>query len=227
MRRDLFAISLIVLMPAYVVGQDLGTPVITPPILSGQQVGSQQLLVPPTPAQAPTSGPSSSSSPDAASAEQAVESVRPAPAVTRTSDKQTFADWTLECFDPAFDEGACQIEHRVTSGDASQVLMVFAVAAKSSEGPVQIQVALPLGIALPPGIGLSIGGGYQSRVPVQKCTPQGCIVEGVGSDELMTAMKRELSGQITVDRGFGQQANLPFSLKGFAAAFEAMLAREK
>lgn len=222
MRKLILSVNFSALLAVAAEAQDLGTPVITPPILSEPASAGQQLIVPPS---APPSSPATPASParqPSAGGTPMSDAGAADGALSRTSSTQTFSDWTLECFEPAFSDGACQITHRVISGNANQVVMVFALSARE-DGPAYIQMALPLGISLPGGIGLAIGNGYQSHVAIQRCTPQGCIVEGTGSDDLLAAMKREASGLIVVKNDQNQEINLPFSLKGFTAAYDAMI----
>jgi invasion protein IalB len=226
-RNPIFALlAIAMVMPTQ--AQDLGTPVITPPILSEPETGGQ-LLVPPTearPAPAPQPAPDRPAVSQAAPAPAPAADPTSAPAAepaSRTQSTQAFDDWTLECFEPAFDDGACQVTHRVLSGGSNQVVMVMALSAAAENGPVSIQMALPLGIALAPGVGVVVGNGYQSRIPLDRCTPQGCIVEGTGSAEFLAALKREARGALVVENEQGQQIQLPFSLNGFTAAFDQML----
>jgi invasion protein IalB len=244
MRRCILVLSIAAALSTTGLAQDagMGTPVITPPILNQPSEAQQQLLVPPTqvnpaplapPAPEPSAPPTQQSepagqgaAPPSAAAPNAPEPAEPKQEdVERTLATETFNQWTLECFEPAFNDAACQIVHRVTAGDASQVVMVFALAAKSDEDAAAIQMALPLGISLPAGIRLVIGEGYQNQIALQRCTPQGCIVEGIGSNELLAAMKREANGAVVVENEQGQQVQLPFSLNGFTAAYAAMVER--
>ena len=239
MRHAAFVLFTATLLCAPAIAQDagLGTPVITPPILSQPAAGQQQLLVPPTAASpAPLASPSGSTPPPATTGQSQAAPAEPvapaapaapeaAPAVERTSTSESFTDWTLECFEPAFESGACQITHRVTAGNAQQVVMVFALSAASADGDAAIQIALPLGISLPAGVQLAIGDGYQNHIALERCTPQGCIVEGTGSRELLAAMKRGASGTLVVQNEQGRPIQLPFSLNGFTAAFTAMTER--
>jgi invasion protein IalB len=230
-------LALAISMPASAQDGNGETSVITPPILSQPETEAPALMVPPDeampgPAPAPEASPQSApvvppAAPPASEAPQApVPAAEPSPQDTgRAQSNEAFGDWTLECFEPAFETGPCQITHRVISGGSNQVVMVFALSASAEAGPANIQMALPLGIALSPGIGIMVGNGYQSRIPLDRCTPQGCIVEGTGSDEFVAALKREASGVLAVENDQGQEIQLPFSLNGFTAAYTEMLNR--
>jgi invasion protein IalB len=137
---------------------------------------------------------------------------------------EQFEDWTVECFEPKFEDLGCQATLRVIAGDNSQVVMVVALTGKAS-GPVAVQMALPLGIDLSAAVQIIVGAGYQNKVPVARCTPAGCLVEGTATPELVAALQRERSGIIVVESETGEKIQLPFSLAGFTKAFEAVLER--
>jgi invasion protein IalB len=101
--------------------------------------------------------------------------------------------------------------------------MVFALAASTASEAVSVQIALPLGVDISAGARIIIGDGYQNQIPLQRCTAQGCIIEGYASDELLDAMKRARGGAVVVENEVGQQIQLPFSLMGFTDAYKAML----
>jgi invasion protein IalB len=142
----------------------------------------------------------------------------------RTSEVKAVGDWSLECFKPAFDEGACQIVHRVVSGQGSQVVLVFSLAASAADVPANVQIALPLGLALSRGVQVLIGSEYQNHVPLSRCTPQGCLIEGTLTSALLAAMRKERAGMMTVTDERGEAIKLPFSLIGFSDAYTQMIA---
>lgn len=135
---------------------------------------------------------------------------------------ERFDDWTVECFDEV---GACQTTHRVVSGDGSQIVMVLALTAGRADAPASLQVAVPLGISALAGAQLAIGNAYQADIPISRCTPQGCLIEGTPSDALLSAMRAGQQGRLTVFNESGAAIPLPFSLMGFTASFADMIAR--
>jgi invasion protein IalB len=85
---------------------------------------------------------------------------------------------------------------------------------------------LPLGIALPPGVRLSIDGGDELPVRVERCEPQGCVVELLLEPDLLTRLKsgREARALVHVYRENGvQRVGLPVSLLGFTAALDEVM----
>jgi len=227
---------------SYAQDNGVGTPVITPPMLEVPQ-SSNDLIVPPFPpvaVQPPVAAemnavaPQPSNAPVVPAAQQPgaqqppVASAPPAvasPAADSAISKTAFSDWRVECFDPAKTQPSCQATHRVVAGDGSQVVMVFAIAATAET--TSIQIALPLGISLEAAAQLIVGSGYQNKIEIGRCTPQGCIIEGTVSAELLAAMRREKSGLIVVENEKDEKIELPFSLLGFTDAYASLLANSK
>lgn len=135
----------------------------------------------------------------------------------------SFKDWALECFGES--NSACQTVHRVIAGDASQVVVVMALASPRPDAPVNVQISLPLGIDVVKGVRMAIGNEYQASIPIARCTSQGCLLEGTASDALLAAMRVSQGGQFTVYDETGQSFDLPFSLMGFTDSFSEMTAR--
>lgn len=151
----------------------------------------------------------------------------PAPIVATPSDipgvsTERFQDWVLECF---IDSDTCQISHRVLADGERQIVVVLAMLSSSHEGPASVQIAVPLGVSTRAGIRLTIGTEYQANIEIDRCTPQGCIVDGVASDALLSAMRRGQSGQLDVLNDAGTSITLPFSLMGFSASYAEMIDR--
>lgn len=210
-------VALLVILAAGATAQDLMTPPMSPPVLTAPAPATG-LVVPPRPT-AGASQPVRSPASQPPVAAQAAAEPAAAPAGGRSVNTEQFDDWAVECFEPAFDELACQATLRVIAGDASQVVMVFALTGRK-DGPVAIQAALPLGISLEAAVQIVIGTGYQNRIPISRCTPAGCLIEGTATDELIAALRSERAGTVVVESETGEKIRLAFSLMGFNRALE-------
>ncbi|SDG27253.1 invasion associated locus B family protein [Pelagibacterium luteolum] len=136
------------------------------------------------------------------------------------AETQQHQDWALECFE---ETDTCQITHRVLAAEGSQTVIVVALYAAEDAGPAQLQIAVPLGVSTTAGVRLAIGPEYQANIPISRCTPQGCLVEGTASDTLLAAMRQGRQGQLSVVNDAGATIDLPFSLMGFTAAYANMI----
>lgn len=128
-------------------------------------------------------------------------------------------DWSLECYlNPDRTPQACQVYHRVLMNNATEIALV-ATFSVPPEGPgILYQISLPLGIDLTAGVTLAVDVDYSVKLPVTRCTVQGCLLEGqlTGApfNALMTGSVSTLTVQVP-----GQGAlPIPMSLNGFAPA---------
>lgn len=180
----------------------------------------------PAAASAPRPTPTPAAQPQGKASDLAPEAAgKPAgPGAAKTTE---YGDWTLECFTPAVAGLRCQASSRVLSADVKQSVLVFSLTYDPAADQSRVQIALPLGFSLPQGVQIDIGSSYQSSIAVNRCTAQGCLVEGMAAPELIQAMRREREGAVTVRTTELVPIRLPLSLKGFAETIDAMHAENE
>lgn len=172
---------------------------------------------------APQSG-SQNVPPDAGKSDPSSAAARatPAPADPQISE-QKFDAWILQCSADKTMKPRCQIVYRLTSPDQRQVFMVISMA-RSADKKIGMQMALPLGFAIQGGVKIGFGSKYSTMAKVSRCTTQGCLVEGLCPPAMLAALMKEKSGKVSIRMMQGNMAELPISLTGFGAAFQAMQA---
>lgn len=174
---------------------------------------------------APQSG-AQNVTPDAGKSDPS-NAVAPAPATSAPAGsqitEQKFDAWTLQCSADKTMKPRCQIVYRLTSPDQKQVFMVISMA-RSADKKIGMQMALPLGFAIQGGVKIGFGSKYSTMAKVSRCTTQGCLVEGLCPPEMLAALMKEKSGKVSIRMMQGNMAELPISLSGFGAAFQAMQA---
>jgi len=146
----------------------------------------------------------------------------PAPTTSQVTE-QKFDAWTLQCTTDKSMKPPCQITYRLTSPDQKQVFLVISMA-RSADNKVGMQMALPLGFAIQGGVKIGFGTKYSTMAKVSRCTTQGCLVEGQCPPEMLAVLMKEKSGKVSIRMMQGNMAELPVSLNGFNAAFQAMQA---
>jgi invasion protein IalB len=138
--------------------------------------------------------------------------------------RDQMGDWMVECFD-APDIGApCQIYQRVvyraSDGSVGPVAVLVAAFAYR-DGKLHVALALPLGFDLAQGAVLGIDGD-SFALPVARCVPRGCMVEGqIGgtlSDRLGAAQRVGVTVSVP---GLGPFL-MPLSMAGFGEALGAI-----
>lgn len=146
-------------------------------------------------------------------------------AVSAQAEEQAYGEWTVRC--EAVSAGApreCIMFQNLVLRTGGQTVLQFAVGLAPADSTPTVILSLPLGIALPPGVAIRIDDGKAAKFPVERCEPDGCragmklrpaTVKQLGAGEKLT---------ITFFDGERQPIEMPLSLAGFNAAFEALIA---
>ncbi|QXZ80939.1 invasion associated locus B family protein [Rhizobium sp. L51/94] len=132
---------------------------------------------------------------------------------TASPDKPT---WVQQCASIEKEGKICQASGSVRSPDGKQVVLVMSLAPTPDGKVTAMQMAVPLGISLKAGIKIDIEGGYTTTMPVSRCTPQGCIVEGNVDAAMIEDMKVKSVATITVSTVEGKTIAIKLPLAGFA-----------
>lgn len=182
-----------------------GAPILNDP---NKQNGA---IIPNTTGRQPTNAPKQEKQSNAP-----VSAAAPAP----RADK--FKNWELQCAEFAKGQKRCQVTGNVVSPDGKQVILVMSLAPTADGKAIVTQMAVPLGIALKAGVKIDVNGAYSTTIPVSRCTPQGCLVEGNIEDAMIEAMKTKPAATITVATPDNKVIPIKLPLDGFAEALAAM-----
>lgn len=138
------------------------------------------------------------------------------------------ADWLLECYlSPDGTTEACQAYHRVLMNNATQIALVATFSLPSSGQGLLYQISVPLGIDLLSGVTMEVDTEYSVKLPVTRCTLQGCLMEGRLTDAPYDALMTGEAGKLVV-RIPGQGAlEVPMSLDGFSATIDRLVDAER
>jgi invasion protein IalB len=152
----------------------------------------------------------------------------PPPASEPGLEVRQFQDWAVRCGRPA--EGApeaCEMVQQRLDEQGQTVLAVAVGKVPNAEIPGML-IILPLGIWLPPGVVLRVDGGEEISAEVARCERRGCQVELLLEPNVLTVLKsgREANVlfQIYDENGQPKVVGVPFSLLGFTAALDEVLA---
>jgi invasion protein IalB len=151
--------------------------------------------------------------------------LRVEPSRAESQDGQVFQDWTARCETNPSDASVerCYIVQGVVAGEQRKRVMLLAVAYPPGEGAPRATAVLPLGIALPPGIDVAVDDGAPKRFPFVVCLADGCQALIPLDDALLAAFKKGNAGSVAFRRPpDGRTIKVPFSLKGFTAALNAL-----
>ena len=146
-----------------------------------------------------------------------------AAAAAQALDGQNFGSWTSKCEDGHDkNEGSCYIfQNRALREGGQRVLRIVVGYVATTPEPIAL-LSLPLGISLPPGVSLSIDGGEATRIPVERCEPNGC---NAGLKIEQKLLKQIIAGKqmtVTFYDAKRQPIAVPLALEGFEQGLQAL-----
>jgi invasion protein IalB len=128
--------------------------------------------------------------------------------------------WLVRC-QAAGDKVGCGMSQQVLDqGSRQSVLQLHLARAPKGDGH-QLVAVLPLGVSVPQGILIQIGESKRN-VAFTQCLPAGCVAPTAVDAAFLATLKSGKEGRIGVIGRTGKTVAVPFSLKGFGAAFEKM-----
>lgn len=146
------------------------------------------------------------------------------PARAQPEDGKVYQDWTVRC-DPNPSnkaEGGCYLLQSVVNSETKQPVMQIRIGLlKEDHQPVAV-ITVPLGIRLPPGVTLQIDEQQPTRIAIERCMPEGCVVQFRLSPELVATFKGGVGGKVIFQDPTGRAVPVPFSLKGFTAGLGSL-----
>jgi invasion protein IalB len=144
------------------------------------------------------------------------------PPAGAAGSSQQFQDWRRECAPATAGKPEnCAIRQVILNKDGKPMLAV----AMGYFGPKREAGALfdlPLGLFLPTGVVLTIPGTEPVRVIIQTCQPQGCRAGLILAADVLAALKKADSAQVTVESAERKKLSTTISLKGFSKAFATL-----
>lgn len=152
----------------------------------------------------------------------------PPPPAEPGLEVRQFQDWVVRCGSPA--EGAPQACEMVQQrlDEQGQTVLAIAVGKVPNTNDPGMLIILPLGIWLRPGVVLKVDGGEEVPVPVERCERRGCQVELLLEANVLRLLKAGTEAnvlfQIYDENGQPKVVGVPFSLLGFTAALNEIMA---
>lgn len=131
-----------------------------------------------------------------------------------------FDAWLVRC-QTAKEGVGCGMSQQIVDQQSRQPILQLILGRAPSGKGHQLVAIMPLGVTVPPGIAIQIGETKRNVAFIQ-CLPGGCVAPLPVDDALLGALKSGKEGRVGVVDRRGQTVAVPFSLKGFAGAFDKM-----
>jgi invasion protein IalB len=136
------------------------------------------------------------------------------------------ADWTVRCF-PVQSPSPCDIFQEQDAQNGQRVLSL-SMAFVPSMNRHAIQISVPLDIAIPKGLVIQTDTYKSPVLKYRRCDRGGCYVEMAIENGLVEALARSGDkGMVKISADNGKAYSLNFSLKGFSAAHDDMVAKAR
>jgi invasion protein IalB len=128
--------------------------------------------------------------------------------------------WLVRCQAAGEKVGCGMTQQILDQGSRQAVLQLHLARAPKGDGH-QLVAVLPLGVSVPQGILIQIGE-TKRNVAFTQCLPGGCVAPLPVDAAFLDILKTGRDGRVGVVGRGGKTVAVPFSLKGFAPAFEKM-----
>ncbi|WP_299081521.1 invasion associated locus B family protein [uncultured Ruegeria sp.] len=142
-------------------------------------------------------------------------------AQTKETTSTQFQSWTVNCAQEA-GQKQCAMSQSLNLQNQSGLLLRMELQRGEEDGASGI-IIVPFGLDIAKGVSLSIDGGPRWNLPMRTCQNFGCVIPVTMGSAIVQEMKESSTIQIslyTLDGG--KTLEVPVSLAGFTAAFDAL-----
>ena len=150
-----------------------------------------------------------------------------APAAPGGPEVKTVEDWFVRCF-KIDSPSPCDMYQELDNRETRQRILSLSLAYVPSMDRHALQITVPLDIAIQKGLVLQTDGYKSPVLKYRRCDRNGCYVEQAVDNALVEGLaKSGPAGKVNIVADNGKAFSLNFSLKGFAAAHDDMVAQAK
>jgi invasion protein IalB len=199
--------------------------------LSGA-VMATMLALSPLPGLAQTSGqapkpkqpaPKEQLAPKAQPAPQNQQAQTPAPTPVLVALKAAPAqpEWTKVCGkDERANTEICYTTRDFVTDKGQRVLAVALYDVKAKNAPKTLRILMPLGLLVPPGIRIAAEKSQPAAGRYSSCLPHGCFAEAAVKDDLVAALKKGTTLNVSARNQAGKEVTFTVPTDGFGKAFD-------
>jgi invasion protein IalB len=142
-------------------------------------------------------------------------------------DTKTIGDWIVRCF-PIQSPSPCDMFQEEDSQVGHQRVLSLSLAYVPSMDRHAFQIVVPLDIAIQQGMTIQTDSLTSQVFNYRRCDRNGCYVETPVESSLVEALgKAGPVGYINIVADGGKSFHIKFSLKGFSAAHDDMVAQAR
>ena len=144
------------------------------------------------------------------------------PLLVQVKAEPSQPEWTKVCGkDPGSGSEVCYTTRDFVSDQGQPVLAAAVYDVKGQNAQKIVRFLMPLALLLRPGIRFAVDQTAPSAGSYTVCFPNGCFAEAVGvKDEVVNAMKRGTSINVSVQNQLGREVTFQVPLAGFGKAYD-------
>jgi invasion protein IalB len=150
-----------------------------------------------------------------------------APAALARPDVKQVGDWFVRCY-PVQSPSPCDMFHEQDSQQTRQRILSISIAYAPAQDRHIAVITLPLEISIPKGVVIQTDSFTSPVMHYRVCNREGCFVQMVMDNAMVDALgKSGPAAKLNIGADNGKSYGLNFSLKGFAAAHDEMVAQAR
>ena len=156
----------------------------------------------------------------------AAQSAAPEPAAAnkplQPSDTKEFGDWSVRCY-PASSGMPCEMIELLVNKKSNRRVLGVLIVYNPAQNRNVVQVSMPLGVLIPNGAVLGSDTYTSEVMHYRLCDMQGCYAIAALDSGAIKALGQATKAEMRVVAADGKKVNLSFSVKGFTAAYNALV----
>jgi invasion protein IalB len=157
----------------------------------------------------------------------ATASAQQAAAPPGRPETKTVGDWEVRCF-PVSNANPCDMFQEMANKDSRQRILSISLAFNPSVNQHLLQITVPLDVAIQKGLTIQSDSYTSPVLKYRMCTREGCFVQMAADNALVEGLaKSGEQAKLNIVGDNGKSYGLQFSLKGFAAAHDDMVAQAR
>ena len=197
----------------------------TPSRLSGAVIATMLALSPlPGLAQTPGQAPKPKQpAPKAQPAPQNQQAQPPAaaPVVVALKAAPAQPEWTKVCGkDERTNAETCYTTRDFVTDKGQRIVAVALYDVKAKNAPKVLRILMPLGLLVPPGIRIAAEKSQPAAGRYSSCLPNGCFAEAAVKDDLVAALKKGTTLNVSARNQAGKEVTFAVPTDGFGKAFD-------
>ncbi|MGF9761426.1 invasion associated locus B family protein [Microvirga sp. 0TCS3.31] len=144
-----------------------------------------------------------------------------APVVVALKAAPAQPEWTKVCGkDERTNAETCYTTRDFVTDKGQRIVAVALYDVKAKNAPKVLRILMPLGLLVPPGIRIAAEKSQPAAGRYSSCLPTGCFAEAAVKDDLVAALKKGTTLNVSARNQAGKEVTFTVPTDGFGKAFD-------